>query len=114
MGLQGTSNSNSSIPSIRVDKGALGSIDEGRLRELRKRRNLLILLVGHEIERIVVWNNPLNRISLQTPEDQKFKYENLPKNLLLKWRDCIFFYIGGRGWTGLLGMIVTFCISLET
>lgn len=67
----------------------MGVVDEGRLRELRKRRNLLILLVGHEIERIAVWNNPLNRLSLQIPEEQRFKYETLQKSLKSPWRDCI-------------------------
>lgn len=66
-----------------------GTVDEAKNRELRRRRNLLILLVGHEIERIAVWNNPLNRISLQISESLKFKYENLPKIQKCTWRDYI-------------------------
>jgi hypothetical protein len=84
-----SSSSSSSIPSIRAEQQGPGVIDEARLRELRKRRNLIILLVGHDIERITVWNNPLNRISMQIPEDQKFKYDSLPKNLKSTWRDFI-------------------------
>lgn len=89
----GTTNSNASIPSLRSDRQNVGMIEEPRLRELKKRRNLLILLVGHEIERIAVWNNPLNRISLQIPEEQKFKYENLQKSYKSPWKDCIIFVI---------------------
>lgn len=78
-----------SIPQGSLVVGVGGVLDDTRLRELRRRRNLLILLVGHEIERIAVWNNPLNRLSLQIAESLKFKYETLPKSLKCAWKDCI-------------------------
>lgn len=49
---------------------------------LRLRSSLVILLVGNEIERICTWNNPLNRLSLQIPEQKLFNLANLPSVFL--------------------------------
>jgi hypothetical protein len=84
-------------------------MDEAKLRELRRRRNLLVLLVGHEIERIAVWNNPLNRIPLQIEKNEslKFKYEELPKSLKCLWKDCIFI-IDYSPFTYILNLVFVF------
>eukprot|EP01113_Clastostelium_recurvatum_P021993 TRINITY_DN2614_c0_g1_i1.p1 TRINITY_DN2614_c0_g1~~TRINITY_DN2614_c0_g1_i1.p1 ORF type:complete len:2071 (-),score=563.44 TRINITY_DN2614_c0_g1_i1:69-6281(-) len=57
--------------------------------ELRKRRNLILLLLGQLMERTVVWNNPLNRIILQIPEAKKFTFEALPKSAKSSWKEYI-------------------------
>ena len=40
--------------------------------DLQKARKLIILLVGSEIDHIIAWTNPQNRIILQVPEETRF------------------------------------------
>eukprot|EP01132_Coremiostelium_polycephalum_P009672 gene9672-11857_t len=77
--------SQSILESIRADK----PMPELQTGELRKRRNLILLLVGNELERMSAWNNPINRISLQIPEQLKFSYDNLPKSQKSNWKDYL-------------------------
>ncbi|EGG17773.1 phosphatidylinositol 4-kinase [Cavenderia fasciculata] len=64
-------------------------LNELQLEELRKRRNLILLLVGNELERMSAWNNPINRLTLQIQEQLKFSYDNLPKNMKSSWREYL-------------------------
>ncbi|EGC30157.1 hypothetical protein DICPUDRAFT_158137 [Dictyostelium purpureum] len=65
------------------------AMTEAHLIELKKRRNLILLLVGNELERMSAWNSPVSRISTQIPEQTKFVYENLPKSMKSKWKDYL-------------------------
>ncbi|KAH3743357.1 phosphatidylinositol 4-kinase alpha [Pelomyxa schiedti] len=56
---------------------------------LKLQTRLVILLVGNEIERIIVWNNPLNRICLQIPEQNMFSSNSIPADLKGHWTDHV-------------------------
>eukprot|EP01116_Phalansterium_solitarium_P022214 TRINITY_DN7253_c0_g1_i2.p1 TRINITY_DN7253_c0_g1~~TRINITY_DN7253_c0_g1_i2.p1 ORF type:complete len:2046 (+),score=784.72 TRINITY_DN7253_c0_g1_i2:171-6308(+) len=42
------------------------------IRNMQKARELITLLIGNELERIVVWTNPCSRLSLQIPDQDRF------------------------------------------
>jgi len=52
--------------------GVLTVLDPQRARELNDQVGLLLMLVGHEIDRIVTWHNPLNRIRLHFDGQKEF------------------------------------------
>ncbi|KAF2076319.1 hypothetical protein CYY_002375 [Polysphondylium violaceum] len=64
-------------------------LSEYELAELRKRRNLILLLVGNELERMSAWNSPVSRISVQIPDQLKFSYDYLPKSMKSSWKDYL-------------------------
>ncbi|EFA85243.1 phosphatidylinositol 4-kinase [Heterostelium album PN500] len=78
--------SQSLIDSMKADKPWSNDIV---IEDLRKQRNLILLLVGNELERMSAWNNPINRISLQIPEQLKFSYDNLPKSIKSTWKEYL-------------------------
>lgn len=42
------------------------------IRDLPKTRKLILLLLGNEIDRIVAWNNPQNRLGLRLPDQDRY------------------------------------------
>eukprot|EP01133_Synstelium_polycarpum_P009767 gene9767-11405_t len=73
------------VEAMRADR----PVGDTRLDELRRQRNLILLLVGNELERMSAWNNPINRLSLQVPEQLKFSYDNLPKGMKSSWKEYL-------------------------
>eukprot|EP00727_Mastigamoeba_balamuthi_P003747 m51a1_g1337 putative phosphatidylinositol 4-kinase (1839) ;mRNA; f:312747-319090 len=57
--------------------------------ERRKRGCLIALLVGNELERVAVWNNPINRLTLQIADQSKFTFENMPRDAKLQWKEYV-------------------------
>ncbi|GAM24534.1 hypothetical protein SAMD00019534_077090 [Acytostelium subglobosum LB1] len=79
--------SQSLIDSMKADKQPMSN--DLLVEELRKHRNLILLLVGNELERMSAWNNPINRLSQQIPEQLKFSYDNLPKSIKSTWKEYL-------------------------
>lgn len=58
------------------------------IRDLKRTRKLIILLVGNEIDRIIAWTNPNNRVALQIPEQDIFstvKVSNVKDFMRIAW-----------------------------
>ncbi|EDR25176.1 phosphatidylinositol 4-kinase, putative [Entamoeba dispar SAW760] len=64
-------------------------LDDEVINNLKQRAMLLLPLVGNEIERISVWNNPLNLITKQFQNQRLFLIENLPKDYRRRTKDYI-------------------------
>eukprot|EP01105_Mastigella_eilhardi_P017661 TRINITY_DN4067_c0_g1_i1.p1 TRINITY_DN4067_c0_g1~~TRINITY_DN4067_c0_g1_i1.p1 ORF type:complete len:1163 (-),score=352.24 TRINITY_DN4067_c0_g1_i1:383-3871(-) len=56
---------------------------------LRLQSRLLVVLVGNEIQRITAWNNPLNRISLQIPDEGIFSFSRLSSAFTNRWTEHV-------------------------
>lgn len=52
-------------------------------------KKLLILLLGNEVERMTVWNNPLNRKQLQIPNERLFSFPNISPKDKLTWKEYV-------------------------
>ncbi|ELP88194.1 phosphatidylinositol 4-kinase, putative [Entamoeba invadens IP1] len=65
------------------------NITEDQVEDMKQKAMLLIPFVGNEVERIAVWNNPLNIISKQFPNQRLYIDSSIPKEYRRRPKDLV-------------------------